>query len=405
MGNKSKLRMEDTSLISELAKQKKYGEALEICMKSEYEEDAKVQAKRIAILANMNRYKEALEICDKESFLDNEFVQFQKVLTLSKMSRYDEALEICNRANYRQNKYFKSQKNVIKSLKNSALELNTYELTEKAKILTKIYANVEKLFEINNSNIEYFDKQILLIAFYEKHNRFAGVKLIKELKNKVVELDKIRILNNLLARLNAKKKKFDIGVYEEILKTKVSFTYLEELTENKKNEEMKEYVIEERKTVPLKNIINTFNTQLTKKDKKIKETKEEKNFVGQNGQFTNNRYNTVKTKNESKKEIIKEKEEKQTVKKTDKIILKEVFEPQIEEVQKYLYIKMQSTDLKTTRNAIKAWDIFDNMINKSINDRENLERFLHLLKKIACSEELEIEMNDSYIKKVERRYY
>jgi len=401
MGNKSKLRMEDTLLISELAKQKKYAEALEICMKSEYEENAKVQAKRIAILANMNRYKEALVICDKEIFLDNEFVQFQKVLTLSKMSRYDEALEICNRANYRQNKYFKSQKKVIKSLKNSALELNTYELTEKAKILTRIYANVEKLFEINNSNIEYFDKQILLIAFYEKHNKFAGVKLIKELKNKVVELDKIRILNNLSARLNAKKKKFDIGVYEEILKTKVSFTYLEELKDIKEKEKEKkeEYEIKESKKVALKSLINSSSDKISNK---INTKKEEKKYIIQTGQIINNRYNVTKKNTNNKKELEIKRE---SSKKTDSILLKEVFEPQIEEVQKYLYVKMQSLDLVVKQGAIKAWDIFENMINKSINDKENLERFLNLLKRIEYSEDLEIEMNDSYIKKIERRYF
>ena len=405
MGKKSKIRMKNISLISRLINEKNYDQALEICLRPEYKNDGKIQSKLISILVIKEKYNEALEICNSEEFIHNEFIQLQKVKLLCKQEKYDEALEICNRDEYKNSKYFASQKKIIKSLKNSALELNTYELTEKAKILTRIYANVEKLFEIKNSNVDYFDKQILIIAFYEKHNRSVGVKIIKELKKQIEDVQKIKILNNLLTKLNAKKNTFDIGVYERLLNVKVSFTYLEELTENKKNEEMKEYVIEERKTVPLKNIINTFNTQLTKKDEKIKETREEKNFVGQIGQFTNNRYNTVKAKNEPKKEIKKEKEEKQTVKKTDNIILKEVFEPQIEEVQKYLYIKMQSTDLKTTRNAIKAWDIFDNMINKSINDRENLERFLHLLKKIACSEELEIEMNDSYIKKVERRYY
>ena len=60
-------------------------------------------------------------------------------------------------------------------------------------------------------------------------------------------------------------------------------------------------------------------------------------------------------------------------------LIKDIFKEEILEIKHYIYSNMQSTGIRKKKNAIKAWDIFDNMINKKISDTDSLCRFIHIL--------------------------
>ncbi len=202
--------------IHTLINMKKFNEALTIC--NEYPNQEKLQflkrsiiikyehflSYKITILTKQNKLDEALTLCDE--FPNNINIQNQKISILIKLNKYNEALAICD--------YFPNNKS-FQSRKTSILNI------ELSKTLTYIYYNSIKLEEIMNlNNISKRDKYILLCAYYEKHNKNAGIALLKSLKNKNIIDNKT--INILLERLKSKKIKiFDVGLYSKILKCKI----------------------------------------------------------------------------------------------------------------------------------------------------------------------------------------
>lgn len=379
-------------------------------------------------LMRNEKYDEALKLCKQVEFMNDLKIQLLTVDILIKLKKYDEALEICNKEEYVHIKDFRKRNKYINSVKNDEINENPEEISKTRNYLTEIYANICTEDDIKNSDLNEWIKQILLIAYYEKNNKVRGTKFIKIIKETCEDLDKIRILNNLYTRLNGKKNRFDIGIYEKILKTRIDFLHLEEIKkydnstsnivlQKDKEEEIPKKEMIEKNIEPefegstktsLRDIIK-FGFSSNKIDEKVnansdihfeekKDKKESKKYIVQGGGVTNNRYNHQKNK-ESKKE-----ENESKSKKVDNVLIKDVFSQQVEEVEKYLYVKMQSNDCPTQQKAIKTWDIFENMINKPINDQNNLRKFLNFIKRVAESNTLEIELNEAFIRKLEKEY-
>ena len=61
-------------------------------------------------------------------------------------------------------------------------------------------------------------------------------------------------------------------------------------------------------------------------------------------------------------------------------LIKEHFKDEILEIGSYLYLQMGNDELR--KDAIKAWDNFEYLINHSTDDKEALTRMINLLKRI-----------------------
>ena len=60
-------------------------------------------------------------------------------------------------------------------------------------------------------------------------------------------------------------------------------------------------------------------------------------------------------------------------------LIKDIFKDEVLNIQYYIYRQMQSKLVARQRNAIKAWDNFNCIINRPLSDQINFEKF----KKIA----------------------
>ena len=134
--------------------------------------------------------------------------------------KYEEALEICNRAIFRNNELIQRQKKKILNnfYQSGAMvkgELHSELLYE---LCSKLYHNKLTLNTIEATQLNYFEKTILLCAFFDKNKLKSGVQNIKKWMSMMdFDENQRKILKQCLIRLQRNSGFFDIGFYNEIL--------------------------------------------------------------------------------------------------------------------------------------------------------------------------------------------
>lgn len=235
-------------------------------------------------------------------------------------------------------------------------------------LLTKIYCGISSIDEIQNTNLDSFTKDILKIAYYDKQNRNdTGVSFIKKIKHTYKdEVSKIKILNNLQGIVSSKKGIFDYKNYAKYLDCTIDSNLAIKIFESQKEEY----------------ISQTNNIELRKEEPKIKEkissTKVEPTIKKDtNISFVGNKVNSRYSSNE----VIKARTLNTNVNTIEPtLLIKHYFEDEILEIGKILYVQMQ--DEERQKDAIKAWDKLEVLINKDVNDKVALTRMINLLERI-----------------------
>ncbi len=103
--------------------------------------------------------------------------------------------------------------------------------------------------------------------------------------------------------------------------------------------------------------------------KRDNSTKRLKAYVEIIGTRVNNRFdnNTKIEKNEVKKEKV--------------VLIKDVLSKEVNQLGMHLYVMMQNP--KRKKDAIRAWDNLENIINKPITDKVALEKIINILTNIG----------------------
>ena len=252
------------------------------------------------------------------------------------------------------------------------------ELLKTREILTRIYAEDIKVEEIEKSNISKWQKTMLVIAYYDKNNRKLGIEKAKEAKKEYVESpNKLKVINAILENLKSKKAKvFSAEYYTRILDVTVDFELASKISEEKKAMEEKE------NTSP---IIETKKELIGVKALEPKKEKVETKTVviGGNG-ITTNRF-TSKGSNQT----INTTNNSNNVHEAKVLLIKEVFDEEITELKKYIYSLTMGED--TRKDAVKAWDNLEGLIDKPITDKSALDKLLKVLKRLEEIQYLKID--------------
>lgn len=335
---------------------------------------------RIKILMMYEKYEEAILLCDKEENINNVNIHEQevKVLMLLYEKNKDKeiitkAVEICDR--------FKNVKNFNK-LKNKILSYVDINVSV-TRLLTNIYYDTISKEEIENCSVTDWEKSLLLISYYEKHNKKTGLNYIKEIKNKYKEdKEKIKTLNILTERLNGKKNKlFNPEIYCEFLNCTIDANLV-----IKKDETEKTIETVKKVTIPTTNKQIGFEKNVIKNSKtNIVDNKENKQNIANTKYNRYNRHNSQQIKKEIKET---------TQKKENKLLIKDIFKYEVIEIGKQIYIEMNN--INNQANAVKAWDNFYNLINKPIDNDKAMNRMIEILNKFRLSGV--IEASDNYDK-------
>ena len=328
--------------ITILMKQNKIDEALGIC--DIFPKNEQIQSQKITILMKQNKMDEALEICDR--FPENEPIQSQKTAILLKQDKIDESLEICHR--FSEDEYRKKKKAII----NSENCINNVFITKKneplvSTLLTNIYINNISEEEIQNSDLSDYEKTILLIAYYEKINKKKGINIIKLKKKNTKNIIEVKNYNMLLEKLSRKKNSiFDIMIYKDILKCSINF------------EKISNSFIEETKIKEIKTSEPKVEVSKNKTDEK---------YITMSGKVVNNR----------NIEKMDEKEKSTKTKESEPQLIKDIFKNEIISIGKQIYVELYNPERQ--KDALKAWDILEQIANSSINDKKNLKKMLRII--------------------------
>ena len=84
-------------------------------------------------------------------------------------------------------------------------------------------------------------------------------------------------------------------------------------------------------------------------------------------------------------------------------LIKDIFNKELIEVCKYLYVRMQGDDTKA--KAIKAWDNLEILMYSSIDDKVRLEKTVRVLDTISSNDLLDISLNKEKVKRYLPDYY
>ena len=330
-------------------------------------EDIVKLEQQIKELRQEQRYEEALVLCETVDNINVDLQRIKILLELVRMNKqkYFDKLEEANRLcdKYADDRRFIEKRKNIESL------TKIVENEEATFLLTMLHFDSLELDDIDRSKLVEWDRFLLKIAYYHKYQKNNGLKFIKELKRKFQDdKDKIKVLNNLQNYVASKKTFFDPCLYTKYLKCTVDLT-LDHLIKEKKEEP------------PVKKEKTVINIQPPVKKQEIKPEpkKEVSSFVSSTGKRVNNRYSQNNLLNKNNDNSIK----------VEVLLIKDVFAEEVLSIQKYLYVMMN--DFSQQTKAIKAWDKFEYLINKKIDDKKALSDMINLLTRISKKDNLIIE--------------
>ncbi len=287
-----------------------------------------------------------------EQFLENEKIQSQRITTLTKLDCYNKKLKQSNYSD---------------------------EMLE-SKILTNIYLDRISEEEIKNVQLSEFDKTILLMACYEKHNKKKGIQIIKQKIKTDSDKSVIKIYNILLERLSSNRNQiFDVIIYANILKCHIVFDESFKYEEKKSDDE-----IVVQKNVEEPKILNEVNStiRLPKSNNKNKKT-----YIIVKGENNNSR-NSIKKSNTNFEKPTLSKEIK------NEILIKDIFKDELMIISKYIYLELYNPERQ--KQAIKAWDVLERLSYSLVDDKKSLNKIITIIDKLFPEK---IELNQKkYVK-------
>ncbi len=247
-------------------------------------------------------------------------------------------------------------------------------------LLTRIAYDNISLEEIQNSEIDEFNKIVLTIAYYEKYNKKAGVSYIKNLKKHETDAKKIKVLNKLFERVSTKKMiLFDTIVYSQIIGYDIDASLKHDILKRKKEEQIKEK--EERDNYVL-------NQSVQKQEKKVEQAINsiENTIIQKSIPLEKKVERTAKKVNVVQKPI----KNVQKVKSINtNLLIKDVFSHEVAEICKVIYVQMNN--VYQSKDAVKAWDNFELLIEKPISDKEALKRMIKIINKLSDTLDLRVD--------------
>lgn len=336
--------------INMLTKENKIEEAIELCRK--YEDNPNIQSQYIKILVKQKDYIEALKICNLPQFENIQLIQLEKAKILLELRKYDDALEVVNNSIFENNEKVEELKEEIEKKSNRKYISELY---------TKIYLDIARLDEINNSDIDEFKKLILKILYYEKHKLPFNLNEIKKAKQLYGDnKERLNALNEFYSKFQNRKFLYiNYSLYSSLLRVDLNKEMIEKYNNEKKYELKKtnKVVLEPVKLKKVKQSNIKYVTPIVQNDESIKYRKKKKNKVKPQ--------KVIETKVKQEKKSID----------LDKIKIKDVFSQEVIEVQKYLYVQM---NLIKNKQTIDIWDRFSVLIEKSVSDYKALNRFIDI---------------------------
>ena len=346
--------------------------ALDECKEEYCKQNLPIQSQKIAILMKQRRLNKALAECNKEYCKNNLLIQSQKIAILMKQGEQDEALkEYCL-----QNLTIQSQKNYI--LGNSEKSKNSEINTETLELLYSLSCGCLTLQKIQKSLVSSFEKTVFTCAYYEQMRVSNGLHYIKQQLNGQTFSEKEYIkLKKLLEHLKRNHKIFDVAFYNELLTGQAFMDFSDFISYSQKEEKTISKAMQVKET-PSKTEKKCENFVTSKKQAKLKES-----FLSQK-----NKTDNLISNKQSVKEIVVPIKTKKIVK--EKITkptqtLREKYYKEILQLEKRIYIAMQTQVLQEQKRAIKAWDILESISLQPSNNQEALEKLSRILKK--CNEE------------------
>ena len=250
-----------------------------------------------------------------------------------------------------------SKRIYIKKVKNNSFEYK--EENKKSEIIQLVWYLYNKILtpnKIQESSISDFEKIIFTCAYYEQTNKINGVKFLKkQLKEENFTPKQFQRLKELLEHMKVNHKIFDMAFYNKIL-TGNSHIDFEGFTLPEEKEE--------------KRIIPVEQVKIEKSAVSLKNKRDF--FVPSQKQVQAVEPSVIPTK---VKKIVKEKTHKPTQ------TLREKYYKEILRLEKIIYIAMQTRVLQEQQEAMKAWDILENISSQPSDNKEALEKLSRILKK------------------------
>ena len=344
-----------------------YDEIEKIATSDFFINDDIIQSQRLKCLIKMKRYKQALEIANNPLFKNNIYIQTQRLELLLKCNEIEQAIEVYKECKENPNIFLKKE---VEELINSFINFNDNFVKNKIdkgddnqmikELVTRLYCDKINIEMITNSNIDEWQKDVLLLGYYEKNNRSYGKTFVKKLIDKYSsDKNMLSFLKKTSNDLKQKKVKiFNIDKYKEILHSNIDFEMIDSL-------EYKEV----ENIVTKSPEVEQKNGQQYSKPKKKKEVK----YVFIKGEVVNNRYNQNNNTNR--------KSEKKKMKR-EEITITNVIPEQVSAVKSYLYGMLYSTNPEKVKDVVKVWDMFDDIVNSPVTDKEalaRLESFMNIM--------------------------
>ena len=389
--------------IEKLRLQGKLEEAFNMCTLERCEESEKIRVVKEKILNQIknnemvqyihqiktciseNKLEEALEICNQDVVADNVDIILQKVKILMLMGKYEEALNECTEERCHLNHTFNIYKAKLQNQLKNSISQPKYSIV--SNFLTRIYANDIKVEEFSQLQDYSWEQLILLIAYYEKNNVKLGLQLIKEqLPQYENDISKKKVLNQLKARLISKKSKiYDITIYSNILCTYINTDLALELMQKQQDQETP--VVMKSEPDPCLPISKPMTKEKSKKSS---------HMIAVTG-VKNNRYTQSSTSYSSAKLDNTSVQD---------VHIKDVFQEEFFEIEKYLYCAMQQ--MKTQRKAIQAWDILEQIGENSIYNKRAFHQMVNLLYRLCGTIEvpspISISIDSEKVKILQQKY-
>ncbi len=389
--------------IEKLRLQGKLEEAFNMCTLERCEESEKIRVVKEKILNQIknnemvqyihqiktciseNKLEEALEICNQDVVADNVDIILQKVKILMLMGKYEEALNECTEERCHLNHTFNIYKAKLQNQLKNSISQPKYSIV--SNFLTRIYANDIKVEEFSQLQDYSWEQLILLIAYYEKNNVKLGLQLIKErLPQYENDIPKKKVLNQLKIRLSSKKLKMHyITIYSNILCTQIDADLALEIMQKQQDQETP--VVMKSEPDPCLPISKPMTKEKSKKSSHMIAVTGVKN-----NRYTQSStsYSSIKLSNTSVQDVH----------------IKDVFQEEFLEIEKYLYCAMQQT--KTQRKAIQAWDILEQIGENSIYNKRAFHQMVNLLYRLCGTIEvpspISISIDSEKVKILQQKY-
>ena len=312
--------------------------------------------------------------------------KIQTVNFAIKEGRFEDAIRIGSREVFADNKTIQMQVENARQLKSKS-SLSFEDSLDKEQFLsmlkTKLYYDKITLEDIKSIEdyplLSEYQKQLILLAIYEKQKDIKKLsQIVRSYKEKYPDSEQNKIFNTIFERAKNKKHRiFDFLFYDNLLNWKMD----SELQEQYENEKPNTTPKIQLKRIP---IIQTTSPYY--------EEAEEYNYFSNNYITSEN----VKTSFVDTLKTPKEKISRTDTAKTPKKVKVQKSTTHYDEILKYLnekrkeiYVSLNSADISTQKMAISQWDKMEILLEKVMQNKNNLEYLNSLYSKITKLQEYE----------------